>query len=75
MFSCDGISDHASWSEVFHYWDTKFSWESLVDHNRESLGEFARTIHQCFKNKTLVLWFDYSHIAVELTHPRAHERD
>ncbi len=26
MFSCDGISDHASWNEVFHYWDTKFSW-------------------------------------------------
>ena len=25
MFSCDGISDHASWNEVFHYWDTKFS--------------------------------------------------
>ena len=20
MFSCDGISDHASWNEVFHYW-------------------------------------------------------
>ena len=27
MFSCDGISDHASWNEVFHYWDTKFSWK------------------------------------------------
>ncbi len=25
MFSCDGISDHASWNEVFHYWDTKLS--------------------------------------------------
>ncbi len=21
--SYDGISDHASWNEVFHYWDTK----------------------------------------------------
>ncbi len=26
MLSCDGISDHASWNEVFHYWDTKLSW-------------------------------------------------
>ena len=26
MFSCDGISDHAGWNEVFHYRDTKFSW-------------------------------------------------
>ena len=26
MFSCDGMSDHASWSEVFHYWDTRLSW-------------------------------------------------
>ncbi len=25
MFCCDGISDHASWNEVFHYWDTKLS--------------------------------------------------
>ncbi len=25
MFSCDGISDHASWNEVFHYWDTRFA--------------------------------------------------
>ncbi len=25
MFGCDGISDHASWNEVFHYWDTKLS--------------------------------------------------
>ena len=22
MFSCDGISDHAIWNEVFHRWDT-----------------------------------------------------
>ncbi len=27
MFSCDGISDHAIWNEVFHYWDSKLSWE------------------------------------------------
>ncbi len=27
MFSCDGNSDHASWNEVFHYWDTKLSWQ------------------------------------------------
>ncbi len=26
MFGCDGISDHASWNEVFHYWDAKLSW-------------------------------------------------
>ena len=26
MFGCDGISDHACWNEVFHYWDTKLSW-------------------------------------------------
>ncbi len=26
MFGCDGISDHASWNEVFHYWDIKLSW-------------------------------------------------
>ncbi len=25
MFGCDGISDHASWIEVFHYGDTKLS--------------------------------------------------
>ncbi len=25
MFGCDDISDHASWNEVFHYWDTKLS--------------------------------------------------
>ena len=25
MFSCDGISDHANWNEVFQYWDTKLS--------------------------------------------------
>ncbi len=25
MFGCDGISDHASWNEVFHYRDTKLS--------------------------------------------------
>ncbi len=31
MYSCDGISDHASWNEVFNYWDTKFSsWEFRV---------------------------------------------
>ncbi len=23
MFSCDSMSDHASWNEVFHTWDTK----------------------------------------------------
>ncbi len=26
MFICNGISDHASLNEVFHYWDTKLSW-------------------------------------------------
>ncbi len=26
MFGCDGISDYASWNEVFHYRDTKLSW-------------------------------------------------
>ena len=26
MFGCDGISDHLSWNEVFHYRDTKLSW-------------------------------------------------
>ncbi len=25
MFGCDGISDHGSWNEVFHYRDTKLS--------------------------------------------------
>ena len=25
VFSCDGMSDHASWNEVFHYWDTELS--------------------------------------------------
>ncbi len=25
MFGWDGISDHANWNEVFHYWDTKLS--------------------------------------------------
>ncbi len=25
MFSCDDISDHAGWNEVFHYWDTQLS--------------------------------------------------
>ncbi len=49
--------------------------ENLVDHYRDSLGEFAQTIHHCFKNKILVLWFGYNHIAVELTRPCAHERD
>ncbi len=29
MFGCDGISDHASWNEVFHYGDTKLSWQAL----------------------------------------------
>ena len=28
MFSCDGISDHASWNEVFHY---------CKGHNREDM--------------------------------------
>ena len=28
MFSCDDMSDHASWNEVFQYWDTKLSCES-----------------------------------------------
>ena len=27
MFSCDDISDHAGWNEVFHYRDTKLSWD------------------------------------------------
>ncbi len=27
MFSWDGLSDHASWNEVCHYWDTRLSWE------------------------------------------------
>ncbi len=31
MFGCDGISDHASWNEVFHYRDTKLSCVSLMD--------------------------------------------
>ena len=26
MFTCDGMSDHASRNEDFHYWDTKLSW-------------------------------------------------
>ena len=26
MFSCAGMPDHASWNEVFHFWDTKLSW-------------------------------------------------
>ncbi len=25
MFGCNGISDHACWNEVFHYWETKLS--------------------------------------------------
>ena len=25
MFGCDGMSDHASWNEIFHNWDTDFS--------------------------------------------------
>ncbi len=25
MFGCDGIPDHTSWNEVFHYRDTKLS--------------------------------------------------
>ncbi len=30
MFSCDGISDHASWNEVFHYRDTNLSRWSII---------------------------------------------
>ncbi len=29
-FGCDGISDHASWNEAYHYWDTKLSWHSAT---------------------------------------------
>ena len=39
--------------------------ENLVDHNRDSLGEFARAIHRCFRNITHVLRFDHNHNAVE----------
>ncbi len=30
MFICNGISDHAGWNKVFHYWDTKLSWICAV---------------------------------------------
>ncbi len=30
MFSCDGISDHGGWNDVFHYRDTKFSCSILL---------------------------------------------
>ncbi len=33
MFGCDGISDHASWNELFHYRDTKLSWADLFNQN------------------------------------------
>ncbi len=33
MFGCDGISDHASWNEAFHYWDTKLSWTHITIHS------------------------------------------
>ncbi len=57
-------------------WGSKFRWKTLiVDHNRDSLSKFPRTIHRCFKNKILLLWFDHNHIAVELAHPCAHGRD
>ncbi len=32
MFGCDGISDNASWNEVFYWWDIKLScdWQKVV---------------------------------------------
>ena len=45
MFSCDDMSDHASRNEVFHYWDTKLSWNggkwresSKLTFNRSTYG-------------------------------------
>ncbi len=35
MFSYDGMSDHASWSDVFHYWDSKLSCKDIQQNERE----------------------------------------
>ncbi len=43
MFGCDGISDHASWNEIFHYWDTKLS----------CTGQIWRWHVKC---KTVLIW-------------------
>ncbi len=38
MLGCDGISDHASWNEVFHYWDTKLSCLTMNGPGQTILG-------------------------------------
>ncbi len=40
MFSFDGISDHASWNEVFHYRDTKLSCHNIT-------SAYFNTEYQC----------------------------
>ena len=39
MFSCDGISGHASWNEVLDYWDTKLSCHTT------SAQQFKKFLH------------------------------
>ncbi len=44
MFGGDGISDHASWNEVFNYWDTKLSCDSFkITHQQTVLDMQDRT--------------------------------
>ncbi len=44
--------------------------ENLVDHNRDSLGEFEQ-FTDALELIVPVLWFDNYHIAVQLTNPCA----
>ncbi len=48
MFSCDGISNHASWNEVFSYWDTKLSWIKKVNDPGGANKFFSVIVRQFF---------------------------
>ena len=52
MFRCDGILDHASLNEVFHYWDTQLSWYTyiVIEYNYVKSTNFAEGSIICTSN-------------------------
>ncbi len=68
MFGCDGISDHASWNEVFHYWDTKLSWHVVGQQFLAVWNGFTQQLVLLFPEQynKLVLWQLQRQLALRL---------
>ncbi len=61
MFGWDGISDHASWNEVFYYWDTKLACGNiqrqlkLCMHTAED-NQLTIDVHEHFSQLVTLYW-------------------